>query len=124
MITKRGSLNALYREGDPCHPDRLGGKAFPKRQELPFRYHELLAWYQNSYASQMKTFGQNAALLLYVPAEGSGVSDIAARHDEYLAAPERAQPYPTRTSSPYRVYAAEEPQPYRPLLQEEQQETE
>ena len=122
MITKRGSLNALYREGDPCHPDRMGGKAFPKRQDLPSRYHELLAWYQNAYANQLKAFGPNAGLLHYMPAEGSGLSDVAARHDEYLAAPERVRPYPTRTSLPYGAYAAEDRVPYRPSSPEEQQE--
>lgn len=121
MITKRGSLNALYREGDPCHPDRLGGKAFPKRQELPHRYHELLAWYQNSYTNQMKTFSPNAALLHYVAGEGSGIGDIAARHDEYLAAPERVQPYEERTSLSYQAYAAEDPRPYRSSSEEQQE---
>ena len=122
MITKRGSLNSLYREGDPCHPDRIGGKALPRRQDIPARYHELLAWYRNSYADQLKIFGPNSALLHYIPAEGSGVSDIAARHDEHLAAPERVQPYPTRASFPYQGYAAEDPVPYRLSSPEEQQE--
>lgn len=124
MITKRGSLNSLYREGDLCHPDRVSGKVLPRKNDLPPRYHELLAWYMNSYAGQMKVFGSNAALLRYTPVVGSGIGDIAARHDEYLAAPERVQPYPTSTSSPYDAYAAEEPEPYRSLPAEEQQEFE
>lgn len=112
MITKHGSLNALYREGDPCHPDRLGGKILPREQDLPSRYHDLLAWYRNSYAGQMKTFGPNAGLLRYTPAVGSGERDIAARHDEYLALPEHVRLYPMNEGSPYMVYAAEERKPY------------
>ena len=121
MITKRGFLNSLYREGEPCHPDRTGGKAVPKKHDLPPRYHELLAWYQNAYANQLKTFSQNAALLRYSPAEGSGVSDIAARHDEYLAAPERVQPYEERTSLSHQAYAAEDPKPYRSSSEDQQE---
>ena len=121
MITKRGSLNSLYREGDSCHPDRMDGKVHPRMQDLPPRYQGLLAWYQNSYANQMKAFGQNAALLQYTPTEGSGLGDIAARHDEYLAAPERVQPYPTRTSTPYMVYAAEDRVPFGSSSPEEEQ---
>lgn len=119
MITKHGSLNALYREGDPCHPDRLRGKVLPRRQDLPPRYHELLAWYQSSYANELKTFGLSAAFLHYALAEGSGIGDVAARHDEYLALPERVRPYPMRTSAPYGSYAAEDRVPYRSSSEEQ-----
>lgn len=122
MIIKRGSLNSLYREGDPCHPDRIGGKVLPRRQDLPSRYHELLASYRNSYANQLKSFGPNAALLHYTPAEGSGITDIAARHDEYLATPEHVQQHPTRTPLPYQAYAAEDCEPCGLSPSEEQQE--
>ena len=124
MITKRGSLNSLYREGDSCHPDRMGGKVLPRRQDIPPRYYELLAWYQNSYASGLKAFSLNAALLHYAPTEGSGIGDIAARHDEYLAAPDDVRPYPTRSSTPSVLYAAEERVPYGSSSPEEQQEAE
>ena len=122
MITKRGSLNSLYREGEPCHPDRIGGKVLPRAHDLPPRYRGLLAWYQNSYANRLKAFGPNAAFLQYTPTEGSGITDIAARHDEYLAAPERVQPYPPRTATPYIGYAAEDRVPYGSSSPEEQQE--
>ena len=89
MITKHGSLNYLYREGDPYHPDRKDGKVLPKPQEIPSEYHDLLAWYGSSYANELKVFSRNAALLAYTPTEGSGLRDIAERHDEYLAQPPR-----------------------------------
>ena len=92
MITKHGSLNYLYREGDPYHPDRKDGKVLPKPQEIPSEYHDLLAWYGSSYANELKVFSRNAALLAYTPTEGSGLRDIAERHDEYLAhSPRMAQ---------------------------------
>ena len=47
----------------------------PRKLDLPSRYYELLAWYQNSYANQLKSFGPSAALLHYIPAKGSGVGD-------------------------------------------------
>ena len=122
MITKRGSLNSLYREGDPCHPDRIGGKVLPKRQDVPPRYHELLAWYQNSYANRLKTFGPSAALLQYTPVGGSGIGDVAARHDEYLATPEHVQLSSAHTALPYQGYAAEDRVPYGSLSSEEREE--
>ena len=89
MITKRGASNALYREGDPCHPDRAHGKTQPKQSEIPEQFHDLLAWYEESYAGEMREFGLNDAFLRYNPAAASGLHDVAARHDEYLGRPPR-----------------------------------
>lgn len=102
MITKRGSLNALYREGDPCHSDRAQGKTQPKQREIPERFHDLLAWYEESYAGEMREFGLDDAFLRYTPS-ASGLRDVAALHDEYLGRPPR--PHPA-------LYAAEAHAPY------------
>lgn len=37
----------------------------------------------------MREFGPNDPFLLYAPSAGSGLPDVAARHDEYLADAER-----------------------------------
>lgn len=101
MITKRGSLNSLYREGDPCHPDRARGKTQPKQHEIPEQFHGVLAWYEESYAGEMREFGPNDAFLQYTPVASSGHRDIAARHDEYLAPPPRRALHVAEESAPY-----------------------
>jgi hypothetical protein len=35
----------LYRESDPCHPDREGGKITPDPAEIPPEYADLRKWY-------------------------------------------------------------------------------
>lgn len=37
----------LFRKGDAYHPARAGAKVTPKLEELPERYRELLAWYED-----------------------------------------------------------------------------
>lgn len=37
----------LYRESDPCHPEREDGKVTPDREAMPAVYGELLEWYRN-----------------------------------------------------------------------------
>lgn len=41
----------LYRPGDPCHPDRAGGKTIPQRDQLPAAYHPLWDWWHRQVAS-------------------------------------------------------------------------
>jgi hypothetical protein len=41
----------LYRPGDPFHPDRRDGRTAPNRTDIPVRYHYLLDWYEQEYAS-------------------------------------------------------------------------
>jgi hypothetical protein len=38
----------LYRPGDVSHPER-SGKTYPRRAELPPKYHPLLDWYEKDY---------------------------------------------------------------------------
>lgn len=40
----------------------------------------------------MREFGPNDPFLLYAPGAGSGLSDVAARHDEHLSDAEREVP--------------------------------
>lgn len=47
--TSRGRRR-LFREGDPVHPARLGGKTTPSPQDIPERYRDLLRWYEREYA--------------------------------------------------------------------------
>ncbi len=101
MITKRGALNSLYREGDPCHPDRARGKTQPKRHEIPEQFHDLLAWYEESYAGEMREFGLSDAFLRYKPAASSGLRDVAALHDEYLGQPRRPALRVAEERAPY-----------------------
>ena len=35
----------LFHKGDPFHPDREGGKATPRREDLPEKYADLLDWH-------------------------------------------------------------------------------
>ncbi|MCY4587396.1 MAG: hypothetical protein OXB98_15265 [Bryobacterales bacterium] len=43
------SRRRLYRDGDPCHPER-SGKVRPQRGEIPEEYRGLLDWYEKDYA--------------------------------------------------------------------------
>jgi len=40
----------LYREGDPYHPRRVGGRIVPSRENIPEGYWFLLDWYDSEYA--------------------------------------------------------------------------
>lgn len=42
----------LYRQGDPLHPGRRGGKMIPQKDKIPPRYHALVDWYLKAYAGK------------------------------------------------------------------------
>ncbi len=53
MLFATGSnTRRLWRPGDQCHPQRVGGRQTPDPQELPARYRDLVEWYRTSYAAQ------------------------------------------------------------------------
>lgn len=45
----------LWRPGDPCHPQRTGGRRTPNPLDLPERYRDLVTWYRTSYAAASGT---------------------------------------------------------------------
>jgi bifunctional DNA-binding transcriptional regulator/antitoxin component of YhaV-PrlF toxin-antitoxin module len=49
--TQRGRRR-LFKAGDPCHADRINGKIFPDKKNLPPEYHSLLVWYEAIYSHQ------------------------------------------------------------------------
>ena len=55
----------LYREGDPCHPDRQQGKVRPEKYDLPQQYQDLTDWYDSLYArrSSLQQTGPNKTSL-------------------------------------------------------------
>lgn len=44
----------LFREGDPYHPSREGGKITPRREDIPEQYWDLLVWYEQEYARRLR----------------------------------------------------------------------
>jgi hypothetical protein len=44
------SRRRLFRQGDPYHPKREGGKIIPDRAEIPAKYHPLVDWYEREWA--------------------------------------------------------------------------
>lgn len=53
MLLETGpNRRRLYRPGDPADEARRGGKITPVRAAIPPRYHALLDWYENDYASR------------------------------------------------------------------------
>jgi hypothetical protein len=49
LETTRGRRR-LFKQGDPFHPDREGGKIRPDRTELPAEYQPLVDWYDEIYS--------------------------------------------------------------------------
>ncbi|MGH9670091.1 MAG: hypothetical protein ACRD3A_08275 [Terriglobales bacterium] len=47
----------LFRPGDQVHPARRG-KAQPRREEIPKKYHYLLEWYEQYYAPESRALSQ------------------------------------------------------------------
>ncbi len=93
MITKTpDGANRLFRPGDPYHPDREGAKTLPSREEIDRRYQKIIDWYEHEYAPTLKILGPEAKLLQFKPVRGSGLHDVAERHDEYLAEEWSSQP--------------------------------
>ena len=50
LETARGRRR-LFKDGDPYHPYREGGKLHPEREEMPGKYAKLLGWYDSTYSS-------------------------------------------------------------------------
>ena len=85
MITKTPEgRNRLFRPGDAYHPDREGAKTTPDPRDVQQEYHELLDWYDVQYTPDLKVFGPDSKLLQFKAVRGSGLRDVAERHDEYL----------------------------------------
>lgn len=52
----------LFRQGDPCHPDRKDGKVHPDRKDLPTEYQNLLDWYEADFLGRAReSSGSNPA---------------------------------------------------------------
>lgn len=53
----------LYREGDPYHPSREGGKVVPEKEEIPSQYHDLVDWYLGEYCVRPSEFRKQDSIL-------------------------------------------------------------
>lgn len=53
----------LFRESDPCHPDRREGKVRPDKQDLPSAYQDLVDWYDSVYSTQPNRTSANGSSL-------------------------------------------------------------
>lgn len=72
----------LFRKGDAYHLEREGGKIIPKREDMPGRYHGLIAWYENWNSALAAKAEETDALLSL---RGSGKRLWADEHaDEYV----------------------------------------
>ncbi len=71
LTATRGSRRRLYRPGDRIHPDRLGAKIAPEREDLPERYRRLLDWYYGEYQKH-ETAGDSEAADPLLALRGSG----------------------------------------------------
>jgi len=73
----------LFRRGDPVHPQRAGGKSYPREAELPESYRSLLGWYAQEYAALASPTENRLDPLLEL--RGSGRELWADEHaDEYI----------------------------------------
>jgi hypothetical protein len=83
LTATRGSRRRLYRPGDRVHPDRLGAKIAPEREEIPERYRPLLDWYFGEYQKRDVAAAAEEDPLLAL--RGSG-ADLWAEEppDEYV----------------------------------------
>lgn len=86
MLTResRGTYH-LFRPGEEIpHPERRDGKIMPSAEEIPSKYLYLLDWYRLAYCAPAIVFGPDALLLRMKPGD-SGLRDVSANHDRYLA---------------------------------------
>lgn len=68
MLTETGrGRRRLFREGDPIHEDREGGKTNPSAGELPRDYLHLVDWYRTRYSKSSSP----------VPMRGAHGKDLA-----------------------------------------------
>ena len=73
----------LFRQGDPFHPDREGGKITPRREDLPYGYSGLLSWYEEWSATGAVSDQEKQDPLLGL--RGSGKQLWADEHaDDYV----------------------------------------
>lgn len=56
----------------------------PSDEEIPHKYLYLLDWYRSEYCASAIVFGPDA-LLLRIKTGASGLMDVSANHDRYLA---------------------------------------
>jgi hypothetical protein len=72
----------LFRKGDAEHPDRRDAKSVPARKDLPEKYKNLLAWYEDWRAKQADRAMNNDPLISLV---GSGKRLWSEEHaDSYV----------------------------------------
>jgi hypothetical protein len=72
----------LFRNGDPFHPAREGGKITPHREDLPYGYSGLLNWYEGWSATGGASTQEEDPLLAL---RGSGRQLWAEEHaDDYV----------------------------------------
>lgn len=48
----------LFRDGDPYHPHRRGGKTHPNRADLPYQYTYLVDWYEQEFHNGRKEWSE------------------------------------------------------------------
>ena len=82
--TARGRYR-LFRPGDGYHPDREGGKAIPKLDEMPMEFLGLLQWYEEEYSVQPFILTPDHPLIRHLGVGDSGLGDLSVNHDRYLA---------------------------------------
>jgi hypothetical protein len=73
----------LFRPGDPCHPEREGGKSIPKVEDLPENWFRgVIAWYRDWSQDNIKERIKNDPLLaLYGDGKDLWADETA---DEYV----------------------------------------
>ena len=72
----------LFRLGDAYHPDREGAKTTPRREDLPYGFNGLLAWYHDWCLAARSNAPENDPLLFL---RGSGKHLWAKEHaDDYV----------------------------------------
>jgi hypothetical protein len=72
----------LFRKGDSYHPEREGGKIIPEREDMPYGYEGLVAWYED-WSSTLAAKAKETDPLLSL--RGSGKKLWADEHaDEYV----------------------------------------
>jgi len=52
LVATAGNRRRLFTAGDAYDPSREGGKAVPKRTDIPSEYHYLLDWYEAGHESE------------------------------------------------------------------------
>jgi len=79
--TTRGRRR-LFKNGDPFHPDRKGGKIRPDRADLPLEYQPLVDWYDEAYSKQPANSPLSLAVSHRFPADANSDPPAIADFDE------------------------------------------